>query len=303
MHSEAEMFCFSASCRLLTPTGLAVRATSGEAVSRWFIFLDLRPWRSRQHIYNRSFLLIWLWGQGPSRDPTNQQKWGHTSRLVPSLKTFGICPLPESLQTRIIQQNNHYCLCRLFVRLFVPENLHLLHTGLESSNWRPKWGVEQSGRTGHWDGGRVSDVPWILAQHQHWEPRPPPTPSPALLFTCLVLEIRCSPFFFKVTWTQRQLELKLKYASQSWIRQGSGAGAPKRAELANRSLKETKAWVEYAHSSSYTVYNQEYIMGVCVYMARSLCFPLSLSPPEPRPGFGPYPVYPPRHYISQKTRS
>lgn len=101
----------------------------------------------------------------------------------------------------------------------------------------------------------------------------------------------------KGNWSS-SLNMLLNHGSE-----GSGAGAPQRAELANRSLKETKAWVEYAHSSSYTVYNQEYIMGVCVYMARSLCFPLSLSPPEPRPGFGPYPVYPPRHYISQKTRS
>lgn len=43
VHSEAEMFCFSASCRLLTPTGLAVRATSGEAVSRWFMFFGPPP--------------------------------------------------------------------------------------------------------------------------------------------------------------------------------------------------------------------------------------------------------------------
>lgn len=86
-------------------------------------------------------------------------------------------------------------------------------------------------------------------------------------------------------------------ASQSWIGQGSRAGF----ELANLSLK-TKAWVEYAHASSYTVYNQEYVKAVCVYMTRSLCFPLSLSP-SPCPGFSPYPVYPPQHYISQKTRS
>ena len=35
-------------------------------------------------------------------------------------------------------------------------------------------------------------------------------------------------------------------------------GAPKRVELANHSFKKikTKAWVEYAHASSYTVYNQ-----------------------------------------------
>lgn len=75
--------------------------------------------------------------QGPS---AYQQKQGHTSSLVPSLKTFGICPLPESLQTRIIQQNNHYCLCCLFACLFVLENLHLLHTGHESRNWRLKAG-------------------------------------------------------------------------------------------------------------------------------------------------------------------
>lgn len=38
------------------------------------------------NIYNRSFLHIWLWGRGPSRDPTYQQKQGHTSSSVPSLK-------------------------------------------------------------------------------------------------------------------------------------------------------------------------------------------------------------------------
>lgn len=88
VHSKAEMpvFCFSASCRLLAPSRLVLWATSGEAVSRRFI-LDLQPEGSRQLIYNRSFLHIWLWGQGPSRDPTYQQKQGHTSSSVPSLKT------------------------------------------------------------------------------------------------------------------------------------------------------------------------------------------------------------------------
>lgn len=33
---------------------------------------------------------------------------------------------------------------------------------------------------------------------------------------------------------------QLKYASQSWIRQGSGAGTPKRVELASLSLKKNE---------------------------------------------------------------
>lgn len=57
---------------------------------------------------------------------------------------------------------------------------------------------------------------------------------------------------------------QVKSASQLWIRQGCGA---KRVELANFfKKKKTKAWVEYAHASSYTGYNQAYICGcMCVY--------------------------------------
>lgn len=58
------------------------------------------------------------WG-GPSRNPTYQQKNRDTPQVwYQVLKTQGIRPLPELLKTRVIQQNNHYCLCCLCVCLF-----------------------------------------------------------------------------------------------------------------------------------------------------------------------------------------
>lgn len=81
------------------------------------------------------------------------------------------------------------CVC-LFLKICIYSTLDL----------NQRTGVEAESRTGWADGwlGRRSSLrcaPDFLAQHQHWEPRPLPHPSTALLSTCLVLEIRCSPIF------------------------------------------------------------------------------------------------------------
>lgn len=109
-------------------------------------------------------------------------------------------------------------------------------------------------------------------------PAPPTTPLTCTLIYLSSVGNPMLSLFLKVTQTLRQLERKHNMLLNHRSDKGVGQGPPKRVELANLSLKKTKAWVEYAHASSYTVYTQEYIMGVCVYMARSLCFPLSLSP-------------------------
>lgn len=92
--------------------------------------------------------------------------------------------------------------------LSVPENLHLLHTGLKSMNWRWKQGGEQSGRAGHGDRGRVSDVPWISWRSTSTEStqlRPVP-PSCTLIYLSSVGNQMLA--LISVARTLRQLELK-----------------------------------------------------------------------------------------------
>lgn len=219
---------------------------------------------------------------GSKQEPQRISRNGDTPQVwYQVLKLFGICPLPESLQTCIIQQNNHYCLCCLSVCSWKPTYSSTLDlnqgTGVE---------VGESKRVGGWVAGtegRVSDVPWIFFFGATPALRAPAPPTTPLTCTLIYLSSVGNPMlslFLKVTQTLRQLERKhnmlLNHRSDTDV----GQEPPKRVELANLSLKKTKAWVEYAHASSYTVYTQEYIMGVCVYMARSLCFPLSLSPPS-----------------------
>lgn len=96
------VFCSSASCRLLTPCGLILWATCGEAVSRWSLS-GLPTRRLHQLIYNRSFLYIWLGVRVQAGTQRISRNGDTLLSLVPSLKTFWTYPLPESLKTRIIQ--------------------------------------------------------------------------------------------------------------------------------------------------------------------------------------------------------
>lgn len=79
------------------------------------------------------------------RKKLRTQKLRRTSSLVPSLKKkkktkknfkkpLGICPLPESPWTCVVQQKKKktitFCLCCLFVRLFLKTCINELHTGL-----------------------------------------------------------------------------------------------------------------------------------------------------------------------------
>lgn len=122
----------------------------------------------------------------------------HTSSLVPSLKTkkqktLGTCLFQSRLGRASFNRRKKktitFCLCCLFVRLFLKTCINELHTGLKSRSWCWSWG---RGREGGGSEGRLSDVDFS-AQHQHWEPLP--TPSSALLSTCKVSEIGCSPYF------------------------------------------------------------------------------------------------------------
>lgn len=102
VHSKAKMpvFCFSASCRLLTPIWAPSAGHMWGKLYPGGSLCGPPPRRSRQPIYNRSFLHIWLWGPGPSKGPSVSAEIGTTPQsLVPSLKTFllGFAPLPESL--------------------------------------------------------------------------------------------------------------------------------------------------------------------------------------------------------------
>lgn len=160
--------------------------------------LDLHPWRSRQHIHNRSFLLIWLWGQGPSRDPTNQQKWGHTSSLVPSLKTFSGFALFQS-RLRLASFNKTItiacvvCLCVcLFLKTCIYSTLDLNQaTGVRSGEWNRVGGRV----TGTEDESQMCPGFFFFGAAPALR-APPPSHTLACTLTCLVLEIRCSPFFF-----------------------------------------------------------------------------------------------------------
>lgn len=236
-------------------------------------------------------------GQGPSTDPSVSAETDTPQVRYQVLKLRGFSLFQSQLRTRVKSTKQSLlpvcvCVCSWEPAFYSTLDLNQ-GTDVEVESWS-EW---EDG----WLGQRASlrCAPDFSAQHQHWEPTPLPHPSPALLPTCLVLEIGCSLYFFskshglKGNWSSSKrcfsIMDRTRVQGRIWI---------------SKSLfKKTKAWVEYAHASSYTVYNQEYVKAVCVYMTRSLCFPLSLSPSPPCPGFSPYPVYPPQHYISQKTRS
>lgn len=134
--------------------------------------------------------------------------------------------------------------------------------------------------------GESQMCPGFLGAAPALRAHPPPTPLACTLtyLSSVGNQMLFIYFFFSLShMDSKATGAQANDASQSWIGQGSRAGF----ELANLSLK-TKAWVEYAHASSYTVYNQEYVKAVCVYMTRSLCFPLSLSP-SPLPWLQPLP--------------
>lgn len=63
----------------------------GEAVSKWF-FLDLKPEGGASQYITGHFCTSGFGVRVQARDPAYQQKWGHTSSLVPSLKTFRDLP-------------------------------------------------------------------------------------------------------------------------------------------------------------------------------------------------------------------
>lgn len=86
----------SASCRLLTPSGLVLWATCGEAVSRWFISDLQSEGRASQYITGHFCTSGFGVGvqagtQCIGRNRDTPQVWYQV------LKLFGICPLPESL--------------------------------------------------------------------------------------------------------------------------------------------------------------------------------------------------------------
>lgn len=149
----------------------------------------------------------------------------------------------------------------LFVCAIVPENLHLLHTGLESMN-----GADPSGRTGDWD--RVSDVPWDFTSTES------PTLSHAFVCTLTYLSSvgnQILSFFFSSFFLchmdSKETGAQVKSASQLWIRQESGA---KIIELANFSLRRKGPGLNMhtlAHTQDTT---KRTFVGVCVFMTRFL---------------------------------
>lgn len=68
-----------------------------------FLFLDLQPEGGTSPDFR---------GYQAGTQRISRNRGLGTSILVPSLrkKNFWTCPLPESLQTHILQRNNHYCL-------------------------------------------------------------------------------------------------------------------------------------------------------------------------------------------------
>lgn len=183
-----------------------------------------------------------------------------TSILVPSLrrkkkwKTSGTCPLPESLQTRTLQQNNHYCLCRLFFFFLSTrgKNCYLLHTGLKSRDlaWERSWNKSGGGTT------KTAVQPGPLSHT-----------SSALLSTCLVLQNRHCPSFFLYLFGKK------KSSSQSWNRQSGGG------ELAKLFKRKTGLIMHMLVHIQYTAR-----VHVCIWL--DLLYPLS---PAPQPS-SPYSV-------------
>lgn len=185
MHFEADMsvFCVSASCRLLTPSGLVLWArTWGSCIQEVSVGPPTR--RSRQPKYIKTGLLFFfsahlaLGGSGSKQEPNVSAENRDTPQVrYQVLKTQGIRPLPELLKTRVIQQNNHYCLCCLFVCVFVcswkpaftPHWTWIKELPFEVGSW-----LGRGRGMGDWDGGRVSDVPWIS-----WRSTSTESPAPS----------------------------------------------------------------------------------------------------------------------------
>lgn len=244
----------------------------GEAVS-WRFTLDLQTWRLCQpvytHIYeyieNRLCLHIWLWGSKRGPDVSAETRDAPQVRYqVLKLSAGWFLTLFQS-HFRLASFNETITIaCAVCFCAIGPEKPAFCST--LDLNQREEGEVEPSGRDG-WPGPSLRRA---LGFHQHWEAPPSPTPSSALLSTCLVLEITSSPppsYFLRfiiVIWSHADSKAtgaRVKSTSQSWISRGSGG----KKSWISKSLK-TKVWVEYAHASSYTGYNQAYICGcMCVY--------------------------------------
>lgn len=216
------------------------------------------------YIENRSCLHIWLWGSKRGSDVSAETRDAPQVRYQ-VLKLFAgwFLTLFQS-HFRLASFNETITIaCAVCFCAIVPEKPAFCST--LDLNQREEGEVEPSGRDG-WPGPSLRRA---LGFHQHWEAPPSPTPSSALLSTCLVLEITSSPppsdflrfIIVILSHTDSKATGARVKSTQSWISWGSGG----KKSWISKSLK-TKVWVEYAHASSYTGYNQAYICGcMCVY--------------------------------------
>lgn len=178
--------------------------------------------------------------------PAYQQKWRHTSSLVPSLKTFR--DLPSSRVASDLHHSTKQSLLPVLSVCLFLETYIFLDTGLESRNWRGSGGVKKSGRMGGWDRGSSlrCALDYFLffiffgATPALRAPAPPTTPLTCALIYLSSVGNPMLSLILKVTQTLRQLERKhnmlLNHRSDTDV----GQGPPKRVELANLSLKKNK---------------------------------------------------------------
>lgn len=190
------LICFSASCRLLTLSGLVSPSHAWEK-----LYPGGSLWTSKPEGCASQYTRIYIWiyrkqvmsahltlgvQAGIWRISRNKR---HTSSSVPSLKTLcGVVLTLFQSHFRLSSFNETITIaCAVCFCAIVPEKPAFCST--LDLNQREEGEVEPSGRDG-WPGPSLRRA---LGFHQHWEAPPSPTPSSALLSTCLVLEITSSP--------------------------------------------------------------------------------------------------------------